>query len=95
MLSVFSPVGHYPDGYWCEKTGNIQMHLGVNVIDGGWHWVQRKLLIRGITIPAVLYPQTLAYKKIVDGKYEFAVQLTYGKLGLLVGYSGILEATVV
>ena len=37
MVSSFTPVGHYPDGYWKGRTGNIEMHLGVSTENSGWH----------------------------------------------------------
>ncbi len=94
MLSRFTPVGQYPDGYWKEETGFVEMQLGVDTKDGGWHWIQRQLIVKGVKLPAVFSPDTIAYKKIVDQRYEFVVQLSYKKLGTLVDYRGSLVAEV-
>ena len=91
MMSVFTPMDNYPHGYWCEQTGFVQLHLGVEINSGGWHWVQRKMMLKGIPLPSVLFPQTRAYKKIVNEKYEFVVRLAYPWLGVLVEYRGALD----
>lgn len=91
LVSIFTPAGNYPDGFWCEKTGSIELELGVEIKDGGWFWIQRKLRFMGVPIPGILYPRTTAYKKIVDGKYEFGVELSYRFFGTFVKYTGLLD----
>ena len=91
IISTFTPSGRHPDGYWIEKTGSIELHLGVDVKEGGWFWVQRKMLWMGIQIPRLLYPKTTAYKKVVNGKYEFGVELSYRFFGTFVSYNGLLD----
>ena len=91
MVSVFTPAGNYPDGFWCEKTGSIELELGLEIKEGGWFWVQRRLRLMGVPIPGLFCPRTTAYKKIVDGKYEFGVELSYRFFGTFVKYTGLLD----
>ncbi len=94
MVSVFTPHGHHPTGYWTESSGKLQLELGVRIIDGGWHWVQRGAKLNGLTLPAGLLPRTQAYKRIVDGEYEFRVAFSYPLLGELLCYTGFLSPEV-
>lgn len=91
MVSVFTPNGFYPSGYWREETGAIKMDLGVKVIEGGWHWQQRAIWFNSIRLPLWLFPSSHAYKKVVDSSYEFSVSLSFPIIGKLVSYSGILK----
>ena len=45
MSSEFIPYGQYPDGYWKENTGSLEFELGVEIVNGGWHWVQRRFAV--------------------------------------------------
>lgn len=90
MVSIFTPAGAYPHGYWIESTGNLTRHLGVRIKSGGWHWVQRKLNYRGVALPLWLFPSTDAYKRISDGKYEFSVSFSLPVIGQLLYYRGFL-----
>jgi hypothetical protein len=94
MNSTFVPHGHFPDGYWLESTGKLSLELGVKIIDGGWHWQQRRMLFLGIPVPAWLLPSSEAYKTVEDGHYLFSVRFTLPWLGLLFSYSGRLRPTV-
>ncbi|HVE53325.1 MAG TPA: DUF4166 domain-containing protein, partial [Ramlibacter sp.] len=38
MVSLFEPVGHWPGGWWEERTGALRFRLTVDVEDGGWTW---------------------------------------------------------
>ncbi|MFN7552218.1 MAG: DUF4166 domain-containing protein [Pseudomonadota bacterium] len=91
MVSVFVPTGAYPTGSWTEKTGNIALVLGVDADDGGWTWVQRAVSLRGVHLPSWFAPRTTAYKRIVDGRYEFSVKLRLPFLGELFAYGGMLS----
>lgn len=90
MKSVFTPHGSFPDGYWVESSGNISLFLGVQIIDGGWHWVQKRMEFKGVPLPLSIFPKTTAYKTIVDGRYVFSVSFTLPVLGKLLSYSGRL-----
>jgi hypothetical protein len=35
FVSHFIPYGHYPDGYWIERSGLLKLHLKVQVRAGG------------------------------------------------------------
>lgn len=90
MVSSFQPVGHRGDGYWLEATGAAKMALTVDIVDGGWHW--RCLSIRWLSIPLPvwLFPKSVAYKTIVDGKYQFFVGFSLPCLGEVLSYGGTL-----
>jgi len=91
MVSVFTPKGHYPAGYWHESTGKLSFKLGVNLLEGGWYWVLKNITFMGVPMPAWLFPSSHAYKRITDGLYEFSVTFRLPLLGQLVSYSGKLS----
>ena len=91
MISIFTPTGHYPGGFWREETGPIKMDLGVRVIEGGWYWQQRSIWFKSIRLPLWLFPSSHAYKKVVDGLYEFSVSFSLPIIGKLLSYSGKLN----
>jgi len=90
FCSEFEPVGHYPGGYWVERSGRLTLLLGVQVISGGWHWVHRSTKLFGIPLPKAFLPTTLASKSIEQGLYRFSVEVSAPVLGKLLGYSGRL-----
>lgn len=92
MVSIFSPRGKYPKGSWSEKTGKLYLELGVNIHEGGWYWVQRKVKFLGIPLPLFIFPASNAYKRIEHGKYIFSVVFSLPFIGRLVSYSGALDA---
>lgn len=93
MVSVFVPHGRYPEGCWHETTGalKLELELGVDIREGGWFWVQRKVRFMGLPLPLRLFPASRAYKRVVDGKYEFSVSFTLPVLGELLSYGGLLD----
>lgn len=90
MVSVFEPVGHWPDGHWVERTGPITLILGVEVIDGGWHWQPRAAKMGRLPVPLWLLPRSHAYKRIEDGRYRFSVSFSLPVLGVVLSYRGLL-----
>ncbi|WP_440730780.1 DUF4166 domain-containing protein [Lysobacter sp. 22409] len=93
LISVFRPVGRYPDGHWLESTGPARMKLGVELEDGGWRWRLRGVEVRGVPLPLFLFPRTDAYKRIEDGEhYRFAVAFSLFPFGELLRYEGALHA---
>jgi len=91
MTSVFTPYGTYPNGYWTETTGALELKLAAHVQEGGWHWIQRETSFRGRSLPAVVLPALAAHKTVCDGLYRFEVGLSGYGLGLLLGYKGELS----
>ena len=91
MRSIFVPHGVYPTGYWTESSGEFSLVLKVEIIDGGWHWVQESIRLKNLPLPLWLFPKTTAYKAIVDGKYVFSVSFSLPILGHLLSYSGQLQ----
>jgi hypothetical protein len=92
MLSTFEPVGSHVSGYWKEVTGHTELHLQVDIQDGGWHWRCVGMRVRGLPLPLWLAPRTLAYKEVVGGAYRFYVGFSLPLLGTLLSYSGLLQA---
>lgn len=95
MESSFIPLGHYPDGHWLEETSGVKVTLGVEIVDGGWKWHQRKARVMGISIPGWLVPKVAAGKSIVSGKYQFDVSIHHPWLGFLLSYHGLLDVVPV
>ena len=91
MVSIFTPFDIYPNGFWREQTGVIKLDLGVKVIDGGWYWQQKAIWFKSLQLPLWLFPSSNAYKKIVNGFYEFSVSFSLPILGKLFSYSGRLS----
>ena len=92
MESKFYPIGGYPDGGWRESTRGFDILLGVEIRNGAWHWKQKSVKILGISAPLFTSPEVVAYKVIVDGKYNFSVEVSLPGLGRLFRYSGLLAA---
>lgn len=90
MASVFHPVGAWPEGYWIERTGPVEMHLGVEIVDGGWCWRLRRLRVHGVPVPLWSLPRPDAGKRIVDGRYRFFVGFSLPGLGAVLSYGGDL-----
>ena len=89
--SEFQPHGSHPSGYWLEQSGSLTLTLGVEVRNGGWHWLHRRTTLFGMPIPRALLPTTIASKEIVGDLYRFSVEVRATVLGKLLGYSGTLE----
>ena len=94
MVSIFTPYGHYPTGYWKEVTGNLTLYLGVKIVGGGWYWEQKKMKFMGFILPSLLFPSLEAYKRVNKGKYEFSVTLALPIMGKLVSYNGSLTSII-
>ncbi|MEH6419314.1 DUF4166 domain-containing protein [Pseudomonas sp. CGJS7] len=96
LISIFRPVGRYPDGHWLESTGPARMKLGVDLDGGGWRWRLRGVDVGGVPLPLFLFPRTDAYKRIerIDGeeRYRFAVAFSLFPFGELLRYEGALHA---
>lgn len=92
VRSSFRPHGHWPDGYWIESTGPLELRLAVDVIDGGWHWRVIGMRLRGVRVPLWLMPRSRAYKRIEEGRYRFFVGFSLPLLGEVVYYNGLLDA---
>jgi hypothetical protein len=91
LRSAFLPVGGYPDGYWLERSGPVEMRLGVDLTDGGWRW--RLLGLRAFGIPLPRWPLRVdAFKRVDEtGRYRFGVTFSLVVLGLLLRYEGVLQ----
>jgi hypothetical protein len=92
MQSRFEPVGTWPDGYWIERTGALQLHLTVDVVDGGWQWRPLRAVLHGVCVPLFLLPRTRAGKYVRDDRYVFCVEFSLPVLGRVLSYSGALRA---
>ncbi len=93
MVSLFQPVGTWPDGYWLETTGPLRLALTVDIRDGGWYWRPLRAIFGVLPIPMGLLPRTEAYKRIEEGRYRFSVGFTVPLLGPVLRYGGLLDLT--
>jgi Domain of unknown function (DUF4166) len=91
MRSRFEPVGQWPQGYWLERTGLLELHLGVDVVDSAWHWVPRSFKLLGMPLPAALMLTSRASKRVQCGQYVFEVHMSAPLLGMLLRYEGCLD----
>ena len=91
MVSVFRPVGHWPDGYWIERSGPLRLQLGVDIVDGGWYWRLRGAWLGPLRLPLALLPASRAHKRIVDDRYCFLVEFSIPLLGTVLRYAGELD----
>ena len=94
MSSVFTPSGHYPHGVWRETTGLLNLELGVDIREGGWHWVQKKVRLGWLPIPLWLVPGSSASKHVENDRYVFQVAFFLPLTGKLLSYGGHLEANI-
>ena len=85
--------GVWPDGYWRERTGPLELHLTVDVVDGGWQWRALRARFHGLRLPLWLLPSSRAGKRIEDGKYVFHVEFGLPLLGRILSYGGKLDAS--
>lgn len=95
LLSIFEPVGRHANGYWRERTGNTELHLQVDILDGGWHWRCVGMRVAGLPVPLWLAPRTHAYKQIEADQYRFYVGFSLPLLGTLLSYGGLLQAQTI
>jgi hypothetical protein len=91
LLSVFAPVGHFPDGHWIEDTGRIALALQVDINGDGWDWRLVGARLRGMSLPLWLLPRFSAYKRVEAGRYRFHVGFALPGLGELMAYEGLLD----
>lgn len=91
MRSLFQPIGTWPDGYWLEETGPLQMRLAVDVKEGGWHWRCLDMRLMGWRMPLWLFPNSRAFKTVEEGRYKFFVAFSLPGFGVVLSYSGCLS----
>ena len=91
MKSTFEPIGNIEDGFWIEKTGPLNIKLTVDIKEGGWHWRCLSFSFWGIPLPAKLFPESEAYKKIENEQYRFYVGFKLWFFGELLSYGGLLN----
>lgn len=91
MCSLFQPVGQWPEGYWLEQTGPLQLRLSVDIVEGGWYWRPLRLQVYGIPLPLCLLPGLHAGKRIEAGRYGFSVEARLPLLGTVLRYHGLLD----
>lgn len=91
FTSLFQPKGSYPNGHWVERSGPIELRLGVDIVNSGWHWRHQGTSFNGIALPKWLMPKTVAFKEFSGGKYLFSVAISLPIVGLLVSYQGSLN----
>ncbi len=91
FASFFQPKGNYQNGYWVERTGPVELRLGVTIINSGWHWQHQGTSVFGIPLPRWIMPRTIAFKEFSEGTYKFSVEILFPAVGLLVSYQGRLN----
>ena len=90
MRSHFLPEGRWPDGWWNERIGPLQLRLAVDLDGGDWSWRLAGVRWHGIPTPARMLRMT-ARKSIEAGGYRFAVRFAMPWIGELLAYEGLLQ----
>lgn len=90
-VSLFRPMGHWPDGHWCESSGPLVLELGVDPVEGGWRWRQRACRWRGMTVPGWMAPRVEAGKSVEGDAYRFDVAVRLPLVGPIVAWAGTLR----
>jgi hypothetical protein len=90
-VSLFRPVGHWPDGHWCESSGPLVLELGVDPVEGGWRWRQRACRWWGMTVPGWLAPRVEAGKTVDGDAYRFDVAIVLPLIGRVLAWAGTLR----
>jgi hypothetical protein len=88
VTSVFRPVGTIGDGYWTERSGAIELRLGVDIVDGAWRWRQLGSRLWGLPWPG---PRVVAGKRIDGDEYVFDVAIALPLVGEVLAYEGRLR----
>jgi hypothetical protein len=88
VTSVFRPVGTIAEGWWTERSGAIELRLGVDIVDGGWMWRQRGSRLWGLPWPG---PRVRAGKRIIGDEYVFDVAIALPLVGEVLAYEGRLR----
>lgn len=89
VTSVFVPVGTIAEGYFIERSGAVELRLGVDLVDGGWVWRQRGARLWGLPMPRG--PRVQAGKRIDGDDYVFDVAIALPLVGPVLSYRGRLR----
>jgi hypothetical protein len=68
----------------------VTLKLDVNVIDGAWHWRIMAIRFLGLPMPLFLFPDSVAYKKVIEDRYHLYVGFSMPLIGNLFSYIGKL-----
>jgi hypothetical protein len=90
-MSVFRPVGAWPDGHWIETVGPFAFELGVEIVDGAWRWQPRHCRVFGWPLPRWLAPRPIAGKRVDGDAYRFDVRIDLPLLGTVLAWGGRLR----
>lgn len=74
-----------------ERFGPISIAMAPTTRDGRMSLVIRRFTLLGMPLPLWLGPTTAAHEEVVDGRFEFDVEIGHPLTGMIVLYRGWLE----
>lgn len=77
----------------CERFGPVTIGMALTWDGSKLHFIPRRWTILGIPMPAFLSPAGSINESVVDGKFQFDVEIKLPIAGHLVTYKGLLEPT--
>ena len=78
-------------GLLVERLGNVTLVMALYASEHGLDFDLRKVRLRGLRLPRLLWPQLEAYEQEEGGWYRFAVSLRLPAVGEVIRYEGKLK----
>ena len=74
----------------CERFGPLTVAMALVVEDERLYLIVRRCSFLGMPLPKWLAPRGCSYESVIDGRFQFNVEITHPLAGLIVAYRGWL-----
>ncbi len=90
FTSVQYAGSHNYERLLCERFGPFTFGMGLVSADARLYLVIRKWTFCGLPLPLLLAPRGTSYETVIDGRFNFHVEISMPLVGLVVRYRGWL-----